>query len=60
MLAILMSLFGVHLIFDQLLMQKLCVRYFTKYILGKFGNSPVIKVDTLCYLFQTMHFGFIW
>ena len=51
MLDILLGVFWVSLVIDQLLNQTLCVSYFTDLVLGSFGNWSVIKADTLCYLF---------
>ena len=49
MLGILLSRFWVHLVFEDLLNQTLCVSYFDELIWGKFRISPLIKEDTLCF-----------
>ena len=51
MLAILLSWFWVYSMIEQWLNQTLCIRYFTEFIQGTFGNWTVIKSDTLCELF---------
>ena len=60
MLAILLSWFWVHSFCDQLLNQTLCVRYFTQYIMGSFGNWSVIIADSMCWIFYWVYLVYIW
>ena len=48
MLDILLSWFLVYLVINQWLKQALWVIHYTDMNLVLIGNSPVIKVDTLC------------
>ena len=50
----------VHSVMDQWLQQKYCVSHSLNLVWGAFGNWPVIKVDTMWYLFYQVDFGFIW
>ena len=45
---ILQSWFWVQSVIENLKKQTLSVSYITAFILGTFGNLPVIKSDTLC------------
>ena len=58
MFSMFMIWFREKLIFDQWLIQALCVSYLTKWFLCKFGYSQVIKAENLCWLICTMHFWF--
>ena len=42
------------MIIDQYLKKTLWDRYFTEFILVIFGNWPVVKSDTVCWIFNEM------
>ena len=46
----LMSWLKVDSVIDQWLKQTLCVSYFTEFIESTFGNWPLIKAETMCYI----------
>ena len=59
-LAILLGTIWVYLVVDLWLKHTLCVVYFTELIWVTVVNWPVIKVDTLCWIFYWVHLVYIW
>ena len=57
-LAILMSWFWVQSVIYQWLNQTVCGSYFIELIIGSISNIPVIKADTVCYIFYWVSYGF--